>query len=369
MAMTDSARLASLALSNYVRKKIELPTRKSYFLQEIQKRGRQTMGNGGLNIEWRPEKRRHELTWGPGNPNVVNFPQTNLWTKATLSYKTCHMGASISEIELLSLGDKSTNYFNKLQSVGDRCVEDFKIRFAPHLFRDGTGSQKIDGLESFGSVSGMATNEPIGLPNDTYAGLSTALGSDGDWSAPSGGGWPRCGSDPDACDYEYHYFSPLIVNYNDSEILMDSSSESPGWDEAWIYACRYLTTYCGIVNGEAPDVIILDPDLLRRAENSLKTNQRFQLDDTSKALDPGVRVVHFEGITFATEWGVPAGCGYGINFSQLELKCMGKDFIKMSEDTDIVTADKLYRLSWHGNLWVSSPTHFPMLKAVSSLGT
>jgi hypothetical protein len=358
-----------LALSKYVREKFALPTRKSYFMQEMKSRGRVSQGNGGRDIVWQPEKRRNDLTWGSGNPNVVSFPQVNMWASAKLDYKTCWMGASMSEIEVLALQDKSANYFKKLQSVGDRCMEDFNIRFAPHLFRDGTGTNKIDGLESFGSYSAAATYEPIGLPNDLYAGLSTTLGSEGDWSDPTSGGWPRCGSDPDACDYEYHYFSPLIVDYNNSNLVVDSTTESANWDDCWSYALRYLTTYTGIINGEAPDVIIIDPDLLRRAENSMKNYQKFDLEDTSKTLDPGIRVAKWEGIKLATEWGVPAGCGYGVNFRKLELMCMGDEFIKTMEQTDIATADRLFRLSWHGNLVCDSPTHFPMLKAVSTAGT
>ena len=370
MAMTDSARLAMLALPHYVRKQMEPPTRKSYLLREIKTRGRETYLNGGSDIRWRPEKRRSDLTWGPGNPNVVTFPQENRWTAAQLDYKTAWMGASLSEIEMLSLADSDSRYFKHIKGVLDRKLEDFPIRFAPHLFGDGVGTEKIEGLKSFSGTSAAATYEPIGLPSDTYAGLSTVLGADGsDWSAPSGCGWPRCGSDPDSCDYEYSHWSPIIVNYNDAELRQDTTNESAGWDDCWIYACRYMMTYAGILTSSAPDVIILDPDLLRRAGDSLKTDQQFQLDPDSKGLDAGVKVLQFDGIKFATEFGCPPGYGFGIKFSELELMMMGKDFIKVDEDKDIVTGDKLYRLSWHGQLKCSSPVHFPMLKAVTSLGT
>ncbi len=368
MAMTDSARLAMEALPHYVRKRMESPTRKSYFMREINARGRETYLNGGLNIEWRPEKRRRTLTAGPGNPNVVTFPQMNRTGKATLDYKTYWMGASISEVEMLALADSDARYFKKVQDELDKCIEDFKVGFGPKLFKDGTGTDDIEGLLSFSSTSGAATDEPIGLPNDTYADLSTALGSEGDWSAPSGHGWPLA-DDTDACDYEYCYWSPMIVNYNDAELRQDTSTESAGWDDCWIYACRYLMTMNGMLTSSAPDVIILDPDLLRRAADSLKKDQQFDIDPDSKGLDAGVRVVQFDGIKFATEWGVPSGYGFGVKFSELELKCMGDNFIKVDEDKDIVTGDKLYRLSWHGQLWCSSPVHFPMLKAVTSLGT
>lgn len=369
MAITDLATLTMKALPKYVRKEIAPLNRKSYLLSEIQKRGRQTVGNAGLNIEWRPEKRRREINWGPGNPNVVTFPITNVHTKATLNWKTAWMGEAIREIELLALGNDAERFFKKTTDLAKKCANDFMVRFGPHLYRDGVSTEKVEGLESFGGYSSYVTGEPVGNPSDTYAGLSTALGAEGDWTGPSSGGWPRCGSDPDACDYEYHYWSPLIVNYNDPALVVDSTTESMGWDDCWVYACRYLTTYLGVLQSETPDVIILDPDLLRRAKNSLKKDQQFQLDSSAKDLDPGIEVLKWEGITFATEWGVPPGVGYAVNFRHLELMVMGDDFIKTNQDTDIHTNDKLYRLSWHGQLWVDSPAYFGFLKAVTSIGT
>lgn len=370
MAMTDQAGLVMKALPKYINKQIELPTRKSYLLSEIKSRGRETVNNGGLNLEWRPKIRKHDLNWGPGNPNVVSFPQMNQHTKATLDYKTCYMGASISEIEMLALADNSARFFAKIKSMGDELSSTFPIRFAPYLFQDGVGTQQIEGFESWGATDGEIADEPIGDPNDTYAGLSTALGGlGGDWSAPTGGNWPRCGSDPNACDFEYSAWSPMIVNANSSHLIQDSSTESAGWDDCWVYACRYLMTYQGILTNSAPDVLVIDPDLLRRAENSLQKDQQFQLDDASKKLDPGVRVMTYEGIRFATEFGVTPNAVYGVKFNELELKCMGPSFIKTDEDRDIVTGDKLYKLSWHGALWISSPVHFPMIKAVTDLGT
>ena len=368
MAMTDTARLAMLALPHYVREKIEPISRKSYLMHEIRNRGLEDYRIGGEDLRWRPRKRRAELTWGPGNPNTVTFPQMNLWGAAALDYKTCYMGASVPEIELLALQDKSARFFQKVKDIGAQCAEDFMVRFGPNLYKDGVGAQNLEGFESFGGYSSYITGEPVGNPSDTYAGLSTALGAEGDWDAPSGGGWPRV-DDPDSCDYEYHYWSPLIVNYNDPALVVDSTNETMGWDDCWIYACRYLTTHLGIVQMETPDAIILEADLLRRAKNSLKKDQQFTLDATPKDLDPGIEVLKFDGITFATEFGVPASTGYAVNFKHLRLKMMGSDFIKTMEDTDIATGDKLYRLSWHGNLWCDSPAYFGFLKAVTSVGT
>lgn len=371
MAMTDSARLAMLALPQYVRKQMELPTRKSYLLQEIRKRGRETTRNGGLNVEWRPKMDRNDLTWGKGNPNTISFPQVNLWTKATLDYKTAYMGASMSEIEALSLMDNPTRYFSKVKSMGDELATDFPIRFAPYLFVDGTGTDKIEGFESWLGTNGTTQpGEPIGNAYDTYAGLSTAPGGlGGDWTGPSGGYWPRMGTDPSACDFKYYCWTPLIVNFNDAELRMDTSTESAGWDDCWQYAMNYLTTYQRMLTSSVPDVFIIDSELLRRAENSMKASSQFQLSSAATSLDPAVKVVSWNGILFCTEMGVPANCVYGCTFDKLELKCMGDSFLKTDEETDFVTGDKLWKVSWHGCLWIESPVYFPAAKAVTSLGT
>jgi len=369
MAMTDMARLAQLALNKYIKKKVQPIFRRSYLMNEMKSRNKISFNNGGNRMEWRPEKRRRDLTWGPGNPNTVTFPITNIHTTATLDWKTCFMGEAVREIEILALKDRETAFFGKQEEIADRCTRDFITRFGPKLYADGVGTDVIDGLESWGGTDGAITDEPVAEPSDTYGGLSTVRGAEGDWDAPSDGDWPRCGTSPESCDYEYHYWSPLIVDYNDSDLVVDSDNESAGWDDCWVYACRYLTTYMNILQSESPDAIILCPDLLRRARNSLKKDQQFQLSDKSKKLDAGIDVLTFEGTEFATEFGVPPGIGYAVNFDHMELKCMGDQLVKTMNDTDIVTADKLYRFSWHGNLWIDTPAFFGFLKPTTTLST
>lgn len=366
---TESARLLRLGLNKYVREQIEPIFRKSYIMNQMRDRKRISFNNEGLRVEWRPRKRRRDISWGPGNPTTVDFPQENLWGVATLDWKTAYMGQSISEIERLALRGGESTFFKKQEAVAKSCIDDFLVRFGPMLYRDGVGTDKIEGFDSWSGTNSTVTNEPVGDPSDTWAGLSTALGAEGDWDAPSGGGWPRGGDSPENCDYEYCYFSPLVVDYNHADLVHDSDNETAGWDDCWIYACRYLTTYMSILQSKFPDVVILEADLLRRAKNSLKKDQQFQLTNKAKDLDPGIQELTFDGITFATEFGVPPGRGYALNWQGTEMMCLGDQLVKTTDDTDIVTADKLYRFAWHGLLWTETPAYWGFLEAISEEGT
>ena len=371
MAATDIARLTTLAINKMLKKKVEPINRRSYLMGEMTKRGRVSFGNGGLQIEWRPRIRVRDITAGPGNPNTVSFNVTNTRTKCVLDYKTYWLGEAVREIEILALQDSEARYFQKLDDITTECADDFKRRFGPKLYKDGTGTNDIEGLESCGGVHNSTdtlTGVPVGEPSDTYAGKSTALGASGDWSAPSGHNWPEV-SDPDACDYEYHALSPLIVDTNSVYLIQDGSTEDNNWDDCWVYACRYGTTYMGLLYGQRPDVIMLEAELLRRAKNSLKKDQQFQLDASAQNLDAGIEVLTFDGIKFATEFGIPSGCGYGLIFDALELRCMGDQLVKMMNDTEIRTGDKQYRFSFHGNLVIDSPAYMLYLKALTTEGS
>jgi len=368
MAATDIARLTTLAINKMIKKKVEPIMRKSYLVGEMQRRGRISFNNGGLKLEWRPRIKRRDITAGPGNPNTVSFPVTNVHTILTLDYKTYWLGEAVREIEVLALKDSQAAYFNKLESITSECAEDFNMRFGPKLYKDGTGTNDIEGLESCGAYNSTLTGVPVGDPNDTYAGKSTNLGASGDWDAPTGKSWPET-DDPDACDYEYHALSPLIIDYNHSTLVVDSSTEDNNWGDCWIYACRYGTTYMNLLQGVTPDVLMTNANLLRQAKDSLKKDQQFELDESAKSFDTGIQVLKFDGMTFATEFGIPDGVAYGVYFNALELRCMGGQMVKTMDDVEIRTADRRYRFSFHGNLVIDSPAYLLFLKGISTAGT
>jgi len=298
MAITDGARLALEGLPQYIRDQMLLPTRRSYLLNEIRKRGRETYNNGGLNIEWHPQMRRNKLNLGAGNPTIASFPQINPYIKATLNWKTAWMGLTYSEIQLLATANEQDRFFKKLERDGKELARDFPERFAPHLFADsGNNSEDLDGLYTFSKCSGAASatlqpamGQPLGIPNATYAGISCALGNIGQWS----GNWPQFGTDPDSCDYEYYHWSPMVVDYNSS--WLPSYGETAGWDQCVIYALNSLYTFSHALSGKAPDVIVMDPDLKRRLANYLQKFQQLILEPESKEYDAGHEVHSYNGI-------------------------------------------------------------------------
>jgi hypothetical protein len=370
MAITDGARTALEGLPQYIRDQMSLPTRKSYLLNELRKRGRETYNNGGLNIEWHPQMRRNKLNKGAGNPTVASFPQINPYIKAVLNWKTFWMGLTYSEIQILATANEQDRFFKKLERDGKELARDFPERFGPHLFANSTGdAEELDGLDTFSQVSGAAgstgigAGQPIGLPNATYAGLPCALGSIGQWS----GNWPQCGSVPDDCDYEYYHWSPLVCDYNST--LLPVNSEDPGWDQCGIFALNYVHSSCADLYSQTPDVFVMTADLKRRLANYLQKYQQLILEPESKEYDAAHPVHSYNGIKLVSEFGVPPGCCYGVTFDKMELKCMTDNFIRIKSFEEITTGDTLWKVSWFGELWCQSPLYFPSLKGISTLGT
>tara|TARA_Y100000310_G_scaffold343824_1_gene453308 strand:- start:1893 stop:3005 length:1113 start_codon:yes stop_codon:yes gene_type:complete len=366
---TDLARLTTLAINKMSKKKVEPIMRSSYLLGELQRRGKISYNNGGLRYEWRPRIRRRDLNWGPGNPITASYNVTNVHTVMTLDYKVAWLGEAIREIETLALADQSAAYFTRLERIVDQCMGDFKARFAPRLYTDGVGTNRIEGFESCGGTTGSAlTGVPVADPSDTYAGRSTVLGTNGDWDAPSGRSWPEI-DDESACDYEYHALSPLVVDYNNTNLIPPGGSETAAWDDLWEYACNYGLTYMSLLYGTAPDVLILNADLLRRAQDSLRGDFRFAVDANPGNYDVAVRQLNFNGVKYVSESGVPASTGYGVIFDALELHCMGDQLVKTKRYDDSTTADELHRFAFHGQLVIDSPAYMLFLKAISAEGT
>lgn len=360
--IVSSARVDLAAINEMIRLKCEPIWRKTVMFPMLKKRGNITNNHSGPMMEWRPRYRRRTLTTG-GSPQNTTFEATNTHQKAELPWRTWVMGDAITEFErLASRGKESWFGLDLLAQVLDEMVGDFIARIGEKLYVDGnaTGtSEDMHGLESWFSVSGLVSNSPVGNPNDSYAGHSTALGVSGSWTAESGWGWPT------GTGYEeYCWWSPLEVDYNNTRF----SGESANWWYQWQEATNFGLTYLEVLQSTRPDMLIMSPRLFYQAQSSLARYQQLTTSD-AELTKLGFRNLQYNGVTMTLEYGVPEAVAYGINFDHLELRNMQSQFIVVHRDNDIRTGEELIALRAYGNLRCDSPAFTLKLAPISSAGT
>lgn len=349
------------ALNEYIKKKIEPINRKSMFHAGMTSNNRLTYNHDGMQVEWRPRFRRRLINVGGGNVANRSFPQTVVRTKVYLPWRVYDLGESLTKFARLATQGKS-GWVNLAKNMIDELTDDFITDFGTKYYVDGNATataKELHGLESWFSVSSTVTNSPVGNPNDTYAGKSTALGVTGSWTAETGQGWPT------GTGYtEYCWWSPLVVDYNNAAF----HGTSANWWYQWQEAINYGTTFLMTLQSRTPDIWILSPRLLSQAKASLQNNQRFTTAD-SGLVKLGHKVVEYEGMQIGTEYGVPEAVGYGLSWQDLELRSMQSQLIAYKEDHDIKTSQDLYALDAYCNLVCEAPSFTVKLQGISAAGT
>jgi hypothetical protein len=354
-------RIEVSTLHKYIRDRVEPIFRKSVLMAELKKRGRISFNHGGDIMEWRPRIRRRDITAGNGNPVAISFPRTNTKMKVSLPWRQYQMGESITKYEKLTTQNSAETFFKIAQDVVKEMMDDFVESFRQKLYGDGgVNTKDIHGLESMFSVNGCVTNSKVGNPNDTYANKSTALGTlGGDWTPDTGDGWPT-----GTGKVEYHAWSPMVIDYQNSGWAATTKT----WKNTWMEAIRYGTTYMGVLQKQEPDMLILTAEMVREMKDSLDASQHF-LAEVKPTTDVGYKELTFEGLTIAYEYGVPEGCGYFLDFDAIELMSMQGQLVEKADDTDITTSTDLIALDFYGNMRFEAPSYFGKLAAITALGT
>jgi hypothetical protein len=360
--ITTTSQVEISALNKYIKKKTEPINRKSMFHAGMEANGRISYGNGGPEVEWRPRFRRRTINTGAGNVADISFPQTVVHTKVTLPWRSYDLGESLTKFAKLATRGKE-GWFKLAKDMLDQLTGDFIADFGPKYYLDGNATatnKDLHGLESWFSVSSTVTNSPLGNPNDTYAGKSTALGVSGSWTPETGQGYPT------GTGYtEYNWWSPFVVDYHNTYFGGSSATWALQWQEALEYGMAYLE----LLQNVQVDVCLLSRRLLSQAKQSLQSSQRFTTSADSKIARLGHRMLEYEGLEIGSEYGIPESVGYCFRWSDLELMSMQDQLIAYKDDHDIKTSQDLFALDAYCNLRCQAPSFTMKLQGVSAAGT
>ena len=324
---TEWARSMATTLAEHLRE-IENSMMKNFqILAMIESMGRIKMNCAGAGFDWPVEFKRHNIEGNTGE-TPRSFARMNPYKTAYLEYRGYQGTDSISEKEMQE--NRGPEAIIKVADrMGEKMDRDMRQGLATACYVDGnaTGNTKgWHGIESFfgnngtlkvddGTQRSANAADKVAYPSDTYAGLSTALGNYGG-EQESGAIWPDGVSDP-----EYDFWTPLMVNYTSSAFSGTADTWVAQGDEAMRYAIIHSqrnTAVDGQINN-----IILARDLYFGFVQAQSTKERLLVSAETQLRALGFKnTVMFDGIEISWESAITPTVGYGINFNNVELRCM-----------------------------------------------
>ena len=353
--ISGTPRITAVAINKYIRKLSEPIMVNARLLGVLKAKGRITFNHDSSDIRWRVRYKRATPTASVGYPINVTFDLPNRITTAVLPWRSYVLGEAIPKLEKLIGRNDDTAFPRLVENTVKWMMEDFQYYFQRTLYADGEGgTYDIHGLESFFGYSGLVSSSKVGNPNDTYAGLSTALGGLG--GALISGYYPEGVFDP-----EYAAWSPIIVDWDNSAFDVGTS---PTWGSNWRRAVRYGRTWLQALQGVDPDIMIMHPEMERAARDATDAIAELQVTAKSQVVDLGIKTLMFEGLEMLSDPFAPAKAVYLLTTDKMELMSMQSQLVELHKTTDPYATDTLM-LDFFGNLRVDSPAFFVKLADIS----
>jgi hypothetical protein len=363
MAWTPSAVLDATTLNDRFRVKTDPLKQRSVMHAGLESNGRLMYNAEGENVEWRPEIATRTITAADPYAVRMSFPSRNMWIKAVLGWVTYNLGEKIAKIDRLANKGEAA-FFNLVDKVVDGIARDFVKELPKKYYTDSsTYPNELAGLESVYSVSGLVSSGYVGNPDGTYAGNSQALGDlGGSWD--STGVWPHTGTGTT----DYCAWSPMVVDYQAAlwTSYAAHSITNAVWAETWRVAMNFLYLNMGRIQDRAPEVCIMHTEMLRQAEDTLQSTEKFEVTNNSGLTQLGHKTLQWKGIELAHEFACPADCAYMFNWDNLTLKSMQSQLVGYEEDHKIETSDDLYAADFYGQMIVEIPGFMGKLAAITS---
>jgi hypothetical protein len=336
---TDWARDAATTLANHIREEEQAWMRSFAIGAMIEAGGNIVYNQEGRGFDWPVRYRKHNLEGNTGETER-NFIRRNLWQTAFQEYRGYQAVDSITEKELQqNRGDSAIiKLWDNFQSRLDESVQQ---GIATEFFIDGSAvgnTTRWHGFESFfggtrtitegtaGAADRTANAGDVSLyPNDTYAGLSTILGNyggDGDAAAT----WPRGAADP-----EFDFWSPLVLHVDTTAAVIGGTADTfAGQGDELLRFGIIHTQRNSMQNGQLTS-ILLDRGYYFAFLNLIDGKEQIRVtrgEPTSMVALGFKNVVEFDGLEITWDAAVPVNTGYGLNWKNIELRCMYDSIFK-----------------------------------------
>ena len=321
---------------------------------------------GGGEMRWVVKKLLHDLETASIGIAIPFSPLDNL-LNATLPWREYIVKDAIYAQEMAENGGKA-GLIKLFTRKADSMRDSAKERLAAEFYIDGnaTGnSRRWHGIESMMSIiTQTATDIRATIPNDTYAGLSTAYTS---FKASATAGQP-----------EYGAWSPVIISTNYTDGSGSAVSFASVGDDL-IRAMQRRGRYGG---SDKMDLIVLSGPDWEALATILDDKERAVLKpgelesreygfDLSQALKLNGSYIIYDDALPTTDANSDTVRGYGYNTERMELRVLnsGMENATAGEDSlfefwdmfNINTRSQNLLLSHYGNLRYESPKFFGKL--------
>lgn len=333
-ASNEWARIAHTTIRNYLKGEEEEVGRNRKVFRLLKKRGRILYNQSGDGVDWKVRFRRTPMTTNNGE-QTVDFVRQNRHLSAFLDYEGYVAADQITKREKLK--NRSNKAIVKIFSrMMPLLMEDIEDQFAEELYVDSSAagnSDRMTGIESMFATNGTLdvtassptqrsanAADPVGYSSDSYATLSTQLGSEGGGTWKTGGDinttWPFGRGDA-----SFDFWTPVVVNYTSSAFT------GTDWQSNAVEAIRFgLEAVNSRVRGARVgmiDAVLTDRGLFRQYKDTLDSKERIPIDSSNELRALGFKdVIEQDGATISSEYGMPAGVGYGWNIDALQFLSM-----------------------------------------------
>lgn len=360
--------IAKTTLSQYIRREEPAALRRRVILAMLEKRGRIKMNASGKDMDWPVKYRRAGLRAYEDFEALV-FQRMNRHQRPVLNWGAYEATEAYSKLDELRNRGKEA-LVRKISEIGETLMEDAREGLHAEMYtrqQTSGNSNKFGGLESiFSNTGSVATgNSKVFVPNDTYAGLSTALQNfGGSWDVDGSGNskWPD-GSG----DIAYEFWSPVMIDYRSTGF-----SSTQTWKANCIPAMRYAIT-CADRNESAMSdkFFLIDRTMLSDFKDEQQLKEKIEVTSDTPVRSLGFSTVRFDGYDVTSEYGVPASTstndnrvGYLVDISGIELQSLNDTVFSLDgPEWSIERQAHLIVVFIAGQLRFTSPRHQTKLLA------
>jgi hypothetical protein len=358
-------------IADYLREAEPAALRNRVFFGMLEKLGRIKYNCSGDYVDWPIKKKR--ATMSPYEDFMtMQFGRMNRLERPILDWRGYTATEALSEMDKLK--NRGPQAIVKIFSeMTETLMEDCEEFIHGEVYTDGNASgneNKWHGLESiFGTTGSVLTgNSRVFNPSDTYANISTSLGTfGGSWSyAPSTTNveWPN-----GAGDISYEAWSPLVIDIRSTAYGTGATTWKGNCMAAMSYACTSGYRNAG---DDKNKVFLLDREWLGELKDELRLKEKIEVTSTDTPLHSlGFQRLRFDGYDVTTEYGLPRSSsandtkvGYFLDFSKIEFMCMyPKMFEVKGPEWDVQRQAYLLLINSFGNMRFKSPRYQTKLMA------
>ena len=361
---------------HFLSKYVDETVRNRILLAYLRKNGRIMLNQSGSMCVWNV-KCDQATVEAAGDGGTLVFNRNQNMRRAALNWRGYVTTDQMTEKEYLECKGPS-QIFDRYGEMIPGLMEAMTDNFGAELILDGNGTGRdncIHGLESFlSNDTDVAATDLIATPSDSYAGLSTVLGSEGGtWSSNLSAGQRPNGTDTHATDWpsgkgstKYDFFSPKLVNYSSSAWgtgISGTTTPLSSWEANCERAIRQMVIWLIHTGGQRskPKVVLLGQDLYNGYLNHQAAKGRIILPH-KESEDLGFSdTVNQEGVAITYDYDVPTLTGYACNVENMELGSLDKVlFGYRGPDWSIKDRAYLFYVGMFGNTRFR-PKHFGKL--------